>query len=609
MKRRYSETNIRTFKLLIVLLLVVASALGAFLWIRHTTNAVRAEARERFFEQYNRQQSLMAELASHTLEEMFATFHRNLDLVVTLFEGKEVTRQRAEEVGDRLKKIYGSLASTPVVDLVVFDSSGTAIAIEPADPYTVGRSYAWRDYIKWAREKGKPGEMYLSPFTRMEGGKRRGYKALIVAEGIYGPRGEFLGVASCVLDFEKLASKHILPIRVGRHGRAWLADISSRTMLVAPSGRLAGRSFSEAFLPRWLRLHALLVSIEDGKPGSGWYDYLDAEIPDQPVRKLGSYYPFRIENRLWALGISTPEREVDELLSTFMHRQEAFATTLLVTVLAGATLLMGILMNWNRILTAEVNHHTRALSEAHSRLESTFDELLVAKKVAAVGHLALGLAHEIRNPLSAIQMNMQMIRKKIAPAGTLRENFSIVEEEIRRLNRLLNDVLDFARTRPLRLQTAEVGDIVNRLMQLMAQRIEEEQVQVEVRIASPLTLVCDPEQIHQVLLNLLLNACEAMNGTPAGERLLTITGQGRDGMALLTVSDTGGGIPPDKLDQLFEPFFTTKASGGGLGLSILQTIVLRHGGSVSVESEPGRGATFTVALPLGGPGDKGEGRP
>jgi len=606
---RQGEVHLRKLKLVIILVLVVATALGALLWIRHTTNAVRAEARERFFEQYNRQQSLMAELASHTLEEMFATFHRNLDLVVNLFEGRAVTRQRAEEVSVRLKKIYGSLANTPVIDLVVFDNTGTAVAIEPADPYTTGRSYAWRDYYHWAREKGKPGQMYLSPFTRLEGGKRRGEKALIVAEGIYGPGGEFLGVVSCVVDFEKLARKHILPIHVGMHGRAWLADISNSTVLVGPSGRLMGKSFEEAFLPRWPGLYNLLISMKDGKPGSGWYDYLDAEIPEQQVRKLGSYYPFRIENRLWALGISTPEREVDELLSTFMHRQEAFATTLLVTVLGGATLLLGFLVNWNRLLSARVDYHTSALSEAHSRLESTFDELLMAKKMAAVGHLALGLAHEIRNPLSAIQMNMQMIRKKIEPAGTLRENFSIVEEEIKRLNSLLSDVLDFARSRPLRLETVELGEIVNRLMQLMSQRMEELEIRPEVRIDSPLLIVCDPGQIHQVLLNLVVNAFEAMKEKSAGERVLTITAHGKDEMATLRVSDTGGGIPPNKLDHLFEPFFTTKASGGGLGLSILQTIVLRHGGSVSVDSEPGLGATFTVTLPLRGPTEKGDGLP
>lgn len=597
----------RKIKLLIVLLLVVVATLGALFWIRHMTNAVRGEARDRFFEQYNRQQSLMAELASHTLEEMFATFNRNLDLMVKLFEGRAVTPLRAEEVRESLKKIHSSLADTPVINLVLFDSSGVAITIEPDDTYTVGRNYAWRDYFKWAREKGQPGQMFVSSFTRMEGGSRRGKKALMVAEGIYGPGRKFLGVAACVIDFEKLA-KHILSIRIGKLGRAWLADISSRTMLVAPSGRLVGYGFEDAFMPRWPRLYKLLLSIEEGKPGSGWYDYLDTEIPDQPVRKLGSYYPFRIGNRLWALGISTPEREVDELLSTFLQRQETLATTLLATVLGGALILAGLLLNWSRILSARVEHHTRALNEAHYRLESTFDELLVAKKVAAVGHLALGLTHEIRNPLSAIQMNMQMIRKRIAPDGTLRENFSIVEEEIQRLNRLLNDVLDFARSRPLRLQEVELGGIVSRLMQLLAQRLEEQQVRTGIDIDAPLNLVCDPEQIHQVLLNLVLNALEAMKDKPAGERLLRISALRQDGMALVRVGDSGGGIPRDKREQLFEPFFTTRASGGGLGLSILQTIVVHHGGSVSVESEPGCGATFTVSLPLKGPAEKGDSR-
>jgi two-component system C4-dicarboxylate transport sensor histidine kinase DctB len=267
--------------------------------------------------------------------------------------------------------------------------------------------------------------------------------------------------------------------------------------------------------------------------------------------------------------------------------------------------LLGLLYNWNRILSAQVERHTKDLSEARARLESTFDELLVAKKVASVGHLALGLVHEIRNPLSAIQMNMQMIRKKISLDGTLRENFSIAEGEIRRLNRLLKDVLDFARSRPLRLQQAELGEITQRLIRLMNERLEAHRIRTEIRIASPLHLVCDPEQIHQVLLNLVLNATEAMQDIP-GERRLTISASCRDGMAVILVSDTGGGIPHEKLGQLFDPFFTTKVSGGGLGLSMLQTIVVRHGGSVTVESEPNQGATFIVSLPLLGPVDTGE---
>ena len=595
-------------KLKINLLLVVAAALGAFLFIRHTTDAVRAEAQNRFFEQYQRQQYLMAEMASVTLVEKFASLNRSLDLIVSLFEGKEVTSQRAEEVGGTLRKAYRALADTPVIDLVVFDSFGMAKAMEPADPYTLSRSYAWRDYFKWAQENKLPGSMYVSPFMRLEGGRFRGDKAMIVAKGIYGPEQKFLGVAIFAINFDYMLRKYISPIHIGKNGKAWLVDNNNRTVLVDPNGKVAGRSFEEAFLPKWPGLYKDLVSMEDGKPGSRSYYYEDPEDGGRRIRKLGSHYPVRIENRLWTLGVSTPEREVEAQLSAFLQHQEKFANSLLVTILCGAALVVGFLVNWNRILSRQVTKHTWDLSEARTRLESTFDELLMTKKIAAVGHLAVGLAHEIRNPLSAIQMNMQMIRKKIKkidPAGSLQENFSIAEGEILRLNRLLTDVLHFAQHRPLRLQSADLGEITEGLLQLMSHRLEEQKIRTEVRIESGLRLVCDREQIHQVLLNLLLNSIEAMEQIP-DERLFTVAACSRDGMARIRVSDTGAGIPEHKREQLFDPFFTTKVAGGGLGLSILQTVVLRHGGSVTVESEPGLGACFIVTLPLKGPAQTGD---
>ena len=596
---------LRKHKLIFALILVVLVTSAALVWLRHSSNKVRAEARQRFYEQYNRQQSLMAELASHTIEERFSTFHRNLDLVVSLFDGKEVNQRRAGEVRGNLKKIFASLGDKTVIDMTVFDSRGIAVVMEPVDPYTLGRSFAWREYYTWAREKGRPGQMYLSPFTLLAGGVRRGDKALILAEGIYSPQGEFHGVVICTLNFDELVRKHVLSIHMGKHGHAWLMDNTSRTILVDPNGKITGKSFKEAFLQKNPRLYDILLSAGNGKPGSGWYDYEDPDDPSRQVRKLLSYYPVRLEGRLWTLGVAIPEREVDAMLSNFLHQQEAFTSTLLFTILGIATLLFGLLLNWNRMLSAQVTRHTKDLGEARARLESTFDELLVVKKVAAVGHLALGLVHEIRNPLSAIQMNMQMIRKKIALDGTLRENFAIAEGEIRRLNRLLKDVQDFARSSPLRLQPSDLREVTLRLIRLMNERLENKRIQTDIHIDGPLKVVCDPEQIHQVLLNLVLNATEAMQDI-SGERRLTITAFSRDGMAVIMVSDTGGGIPAETLGHLFDPFFTTKVSGGGLGLPLLQTIVLRHGGSVSVESEPGRSATFIVSLPLLGPADTGE---
>lgn len=599
---------LRPHKLWLALVGIVGISLAALFWIQDANNKVRAEARTRFFEQYNRQQFLVAELTAHSLSELFTTLHRNLGLVVSLFDARQVDRRRARDVRDSLHKIYGVLADTPVIDLVVFDRTGTVVAIEPPDPFTLGRSYAWRDYFRWVKEKRQPGRMYISPFMRMEGGRNRGAKELIIAEGIYGPGGEFHGAAVCTLNFDELARRHILSIRMGKHGHAWLMDSSARTILVDPNGKIAGRTFEEALLPKWPRLYHRLRAAEDGKPGSDWYDYEDPDDPQRQVRKLVSHYPVRLENRLWTVGVATPEREVEALLTSFLQRQETISTTLLVTILGGASLLLVLLFNWNRSLSTQVWLHTHALSEAHTRLESTFDELLVAKKVAAVGHLALGLAHEIRNPLSAIQMNMQMIRKKIEPSGILGENFAIVEGEIQRLNRLLKDMMNFAAPRPLRLEPVDLGEIVRRLLQLMAQRFAERQIRVETSVDSPLMLVCDPEQIHQVLLNLVLNAVEAME-QGEGNSFLCITARSRDGQASISVSDTGRGIPRDRCEQLFDPFVTTKTSGGGLGLSILQTIILSHGGTISVASEEGVGATFTVLLPLRGPAGTGELQP
>ena len=168
--------------------------------------------------------------------------------------------------------MYGSLVNTPLIDLVIFDKKGIAVAIEPHDSFTLGRSYAWRDYFQWAKGNKQPGRMYLTPFMRLEGGRQRGDKAIIVAEGIYGPGGKFNGVVMMTLNFDELVRKHIASIHIGRHGHAWLVDTSSRTVLVDPNGKIAGQSFEEAFLPGWPRLYKLLLSTENGKPGSGWYD-------------------------------------------------------------------------------------------------------------------------------------------------------------------------------------------------------------------------------------------------------------------------------------------------------------------------------------------------
>lgn len=590
----------KPFWLWVAICLLVGVSTAALIGILHTTEAVRLEAQKRFFEQYNRQQLALAKQAAHSIEETFATFRRNLSLVASLFEDEGVTRKRAEMLEGTLQRMYESLVETNVIDLVVFDKAGTVVAIRPSDEYTLGRNYAWRNYYQWARDQGRPGRMYLSPFMRLEGGQNRGDKALIVAQGIYNRQGEFNGVAMFTLNFDQLAKQQVLSVTIGEHGFAWLVDLNQQSVLVDPLGRVNDLGFEETFLPRWPKLYNLLLSMQDGQPGTGSYDFVDPIDPSLSVSKLVGYQPIRIEDRLWSLGVATPVREVDTLLASFLQQQERFSGTLVVIIFTGTFILLTALLSWNHILAIQVNRRTLDLAEARDRLESTFDELLSSKKLAAVGQLALGLAHEIRNPLSAIRMNIQMIRKRVKPAGPLEEHFSIVEEEILRLNRLVNDVMDFARDRPLRLERGNLNPIIHRVMRLFAQRFRESNIHTEVQLRDDITLICDPEQIEQVILNLVSNAIEALEECDGHRELTLILRRYRPYLSLQVI-DSGHGIDPADRDKVFDPFYTTKVSGGGLGLSTLQAIVLRHQGTITVDSAPGEKTCFTLLLPLGGP--------
>ncbi len=593
-------TRIRPLKLWTLLFILVAMSMAALYGILLATDAVRQEAREQFFEQYNRQQQLMAEQASASVEVFFGTLNRSLGLVTSLFEDHPVDVARALEVDGSLFKLNQSLADSAIIDLVVFDRDGTVVAIQPADPYTLGRNYAWRDYYLWARDTGKSGQMYASPFIRLEGGQHRGDKALIVAQGIYAKDGGFNGVAMFTVNFDELARKHILPVRIGEHGYAWLADINNHTLLVDPHGAVAGRSFEDAFLPQWPKLYSLLTSAKYGGGGTDWYSYEDPVDHSQPVRKLLGYQTLQIGDHLWFIGVATPEREVDEQLSSFLRRQEAFSLTLAISILTGTVVICGLLLAWNRMLWRRVEVRTADLAKARAQLEDTFDELLASQKLAAVGHLALGLTHEIRNPLSAIRMNIKMISKKWQPEGRLQEHFSIIDSEILRLNRLLSDVMNFARPGPLRLESNDLNEIVQQVNSLLCQRFEEERVTVAIGMPSPLRVVCDAGQIEQVLLNLVLNALDAMQQVD-GDKQLSIVGATENGTVWVEVTDNGCGIRPEDRAKLFDPFYTTKPAGGGLGLCNLQSILLRHRGSVEIIDKADRGACFRIRLPLNRP--------
>lgn len=223
-------------------------------------------------------------------------------------------------------------------------------------------------------------------------------------------------------------------------------------------------------------------------------------------------------------------------------------------------------------------------------------------RLAALGTLSAGLAHEIRNPLNSARLQLQVLERrcrKLVDDPHMLAPIDLVKDEILRLSRLLNEFLEFARPQALSLATIDLGEMVTRVVALEQPVATEKGVELLVDAEPKVVITGDVEKLHQALLNLLRNALEA---TPAGGTVRLSLRRDQDG-ATIRVADTGPGIPPALLARVFEPFFTTKSGGTGLGMSICHSLIARHGGHIAVRSEPRSGAEFVISLPLAPPRD------
>jgi signal transduction histidine kinase len=241
------------------------------------------------------------------------------------------------------------------------------------------------------------------------------------------------------------------------------------------------------------------------------------------------------------------------------------------------------------------------LAETNHRLEQAQAEARRSERLAALGQLSAGLAHEIRNPLGVIKGSAEMLTQKLQASDELaRELAGYISTEVNRLSALVTEFLDFARPLHAQPQPADLISLLDRVLQIVADRFNGKQtVRVERRYASGLPLVpLDESLCEQAFLNLVQNAYEAMEagGTLRVEVQPTIK-DGRNGVEL-RLADTGPGVPEELREEIFNPFVTTKKTGVGLGLSIVSKIVDGHQGSIHVENAPEGGAVFTLFFPL-----------
>ena len=256
---------------------------------------------------------------------------------------------------------------------------------------------------------------------------------------------------------------------------------------------------------------------------------------------------------------------------------------------------------WARTLEDRVEQKTRELKRAD-------DQMMQAEKMSSIGKMAAVVAHEINNPLSGILTYAKLIRKWLTGgeiSGKHREEteqcLDLIASESRRCGDLVKNLLTFSRTAPMNPELTELNYVVDRLVRLVKHELELTGIQLQLDTQADLPRVsCDPAQIEQVLLALVMNAVDAM---PRGGNLWIRTRTVKEPAGIeLEVRDDGCGIPAEILPHIFEPFLTTKESGHGvgLGLAISHSIMERHRGSIEVQSEAGRGTTFKIRLPLNG---------
>ena len=242
------------------------------------------------------------------------------------------------------------------------------------------------------------------------------------------------------------------------------------------------------------------------------------------------------------------------------------------------------------------NHMMQQLRESREEIESLHrTQMSRAEHLATLGELATGLAHEIRNPLAGIAGVIEIISRDLPATSPARAVVKDVRQEIAQINRILTDLLGTARPHRPQVRKSNLNTTVEHAVMLARQQVLSKPIKIELQKAADLPEVeHDSDQIHQVFLNLLLNAVQAIDG----EGTVSVEIGSKDNYASVTVSDTGRGILPQHLPNIFRPFYTTKGNGTGLGLSLARRIVEEHHGSIDVSSVVGKGSKFEVVLPF-----------
>jgi two-component system NtrC family sensor kinase len=335
---------------------------------------------------------------------------------------------------------------------------------------------------------------------------------------------------------------------------------------------------------------------------------------------------------LGILDVTLPLAEVDQRLAVNTRRAAALSAAAILAIVAILWLFFRqrvvkpvarLLEATNRVAAGDLDYRVQvsrndelgslqsSFNDMTRRLATAQSQIYQSDRLASIGRLAAGVAHEINNPLTGVLGHSSFLHKRAPADSEEKKDLETIVHETKRCRDIVRQLLDFARQAPMSRSSVEINPVVERALKIVENQLKVKNVNTTLALGEDLPAIqADPNQIAQVLINLLVNAADAIG--PGGGEIFIGTALVEDeaGTGIeIKVADDGCGIPEEDLGRLFEPFFTTKGvKGTGLGLAVVWGLVQEHGGSIRVDSGAGRGTTFTLRLPLGStPGVVGEG--
>ena len=584
--------------------LVYVGALALTVLIAYVGYSTSRQAQEIITSQFNHQQLILARKISDHIQNQISHLQQSLLAVRETWPADpRASRQASAEILGQ----HRQLLSGEVLSLMVLNGQGQPV---------------WRlqDPSWTPKEVPLPELKTLGPFlpnplspNRVWVGRTfslAGKWVLPLMVPLAGQTDRETGVQGAVvfiLDAIQIAKKATFGVVSGSTGYAWVINPQG-ILLDHFENEFVGRSIFEVRKARNPQLSYKMIDdltrreLLQKKEGtaqylSGWHRGKLA-----PTEKLIAYTPIPfyetperrgrpqplLAEEFWSVALVAPIEEVSGLIRSLNIRQFLLIGIFQLLIIFGTGMLVFISSRWSDSLTIEVDRKTEELKKSQ-------EKLIHSERLAAVGSMASHVSHEIKNPLIAIGGLAQQLKRSANLGDREKEKLDLITKEVSRLENMLIEVRDFTRpTTPRKIKGA-VNPLIREVLDLMKPVFTDQKIEIQVDLDPRLPeFEFDPEQLKQVLLNLIKNAAEAMT---AGGRLSVKTYPLKPNV-FIEISDTGKGINPENLGNLFRPFFTTKKKGTGLGLAVSYKIIQDHNGDIQVASEVNQGTRMVVQLPL-----------